>query len=576
MWSRPILVDEALSTKFYSKFQNYNLYYVRKTNIIDGFNLKTGVLGNEDLFPKTTIELLLHVLGQSDTSQLLTKWIESSVSFEIEYETMTDMVFSVSKSDFPSNNRVIMDNQTNALVNAYNQGNLEQQKVNRMGNQIIMYNQRKENNPIKIGDYKDDNIIYQTQYQIHNDHIEVNAFAIKNYILKNYYTGINSKIRTWVNATEEAIVRHDLVKYYCELSFSPKSEISEDEKGISYIASTGLLQSEFKGNLKYCVARFKSDDGTYYPHYETKDNWSSVIPSPSLLFPEYIEYEQPDYPLSPYYLLDVSNRLMGNSLIFTFGFDDNWLAGKSYDFNNLVVDASNEVTYPSIKPLGFRGGLTLKPEKYVDDVGEFKTAEVSFLYDIKSLNQQGTINYDATLTTTQKESILIETHRKPRCITNQFVNDDLGTASYDYRLLSFKKRLDKDNGEITKLSLQLEFCKDTHDLYFTKRFIERNFTIRKISSDSISIFKGTYNENSITLPNDSEQIEWDITVDPGDLSSKITIDFEEQYSNCGIYVYDNATKEIILGAKLGDSSNKLELYMNVLKIGGYKYEISRN
>ena len=110
------------------------------------------------------------VYGQKYIDRSITSYNNSyfSTFFIIEYETTADAVFKAGKDIAPTHERVVTDNQTNAYVDAYNQGFMEYQKVNRLGNKQLYINARYQEdfeNIIKIGDYYEDNIIYQTTYQ---------------------------------------------------------------------------------------------------------------------------------------------------------------------------------------------------------------------------------------------------------------------------------------------------------------------------------------------------------------------------------------------------------------------------
>ena len=156
----------------------------------------------------------------------LSRWY--TTFFKIEYETTVDTVFQAGRTEAPTHERIITDNQTNSFVDAYNQGFMEYQKANRLGNQQLHINARYENdysNILKIGDYYEDSIVFQTQYQIYKNHVEVNASATKDYILRDYFTGVKARIRSWKIAdASQALVRHDLNKYYLEFSEKAKQE----------------------------------------------------------------------------------------------------------------------------------------------------------------------------------------------------------------------------------------------------------------------------------------------------------------------------------------------------------------
>ena len=246
---------QPLPEEFYQweLYQNFCLKYNRYGNTIEGFNItnKVGILQlNWNYLENLKEQLLLHDVnfanyceqyGISITSAI-SLWKNNSdiyrkndwrnTTFNVEYETTASQLFRASKTVRNEvknrNKRVVIDNQTNSFVDAGNQGNLEYMKANRLGNKQLIINGRFIISMIwiypipQIGFYypesDGDNIIYQCEYQVFKEHIEFDALATKDYLLKDYFTGIKAKVRTWVNAKDEALERHDLDKYYLEFS----------------------------------------------------------------------------------------------------------------------------------------------------------------------------------------------------------------------------------------------------------------------------------------------------------------------------------------------------------------------
>ena len=55
--------------------------------------------------------------------------------------------------------------------------------------------------------------------------------------MREYFTGVKSKIRSWKIASgEEALIRHDLEKYYCEFSYNLHMEID----GLSILTNSQI------------------------------------------------------------------------------------------------------------------------------------------------------------------------------------------------------------------------------------------------------------------------------------------------------------------------------------------------
>lgn len=439
-----------------SEYQNYCIYYNRGGNQITGFsNVTKRFIWSTD----ETIDLLKDIVKQDAVSKgvvpsnyYVRKQTNDyySVFFQIEYETMTDQVFSASK-DKKTNKRVVIDNQTNSWVDAYSQGNLEYQKANRLGNQTIMYNQRVDSleHAIKIGDYRDDVIIYQVQYQIFTDHIEVNAFGTKDYILRNYWTGINSKIRTWVNAKDEAMIRHELEKYYCQLSFDRHDETNTETQNIAQAISDFIQatneDTSLKFPIKYALVRTTLENG-----YQPSTN---------------------------FFTRETISRIIGNSYVFTVGFNDNYEAGRvvkttgndaitrnDIETGQMVMPTEGRIYYE--EPIITSGvnigsgktGIPTEPLKYVDDKGEFVSIDTTLHTNILVAGPQTQMTELA-----QKDFYMLMLQRP--IIEN---------ASALNKKFNSVKTYQKDNKEIFKVSYQFEIYTEENDLFFTKYLLANN------------------------------------------------------------------------------------------------------
>ena len=453
----------TVPTDFSVIYQNIAIYFTRGSNIISGFNNKSkdewwnfhvskSMIGTLKDLIVNNCKVSNNRVTNSVRPTYDTQWF--STWFQIEYETSCDTVFQAGKDIHPSNERVIIDNQTNSYVDAYNQGFMEYQKANRLGNQQLHINARyyeDYENIIKIGDYYNDSIVFQTQYQIYNDHIEVNAIATKSYILKDYFTGVKAKIRSWKIATgEEALIRNDLNKYYLEFSFNQKIEaillnfIIGDIGTLDYFLSS--LYSDEVQPLRFCVCYTTATNSSYPNQNLTEDRFCS----------------------------DLVSRIIGNSLVFTFGFEDNF----QFDTNilNNIEDSDSNLHVYNQGPSGSYllvavdtsyeddyGGIPLEPLQYVDNNGEFENIVYEFVLSVENSNLS---KYNPT--EEQLREFMLSSCKRPLVDYNE-----VGTTIIGDGLLLYK-----DNREITKLSTQFEFCSDTHNIIFTRKFLELQECVR--------------------------------------------------------------------------------------------------
>jgi len=489
-------------SNFYSKYKNYCIYYTRNTNKIQGFNL----LSNPILRPeRTTLEYIKTICNENaktDSSLLITPGnvvindglnAYFSTFFQIEYETTYNSVFQASKGNRPNNKRVIADNQTNAWVDAYSQGFLEYQKANRLGNLQKMYNQRVTdiNDLYVIGDKtNNEDIVYRTEYQIYKDHIECNAYATKNYVLQNYFTGIKSKIRTWVNAREEAFIRHDLKKYYCEFSYIQSEEFqNNNDDAVESI------------NLNKFIASYLLSSLT---------NNNNLSPIKYVLIRTYKSSEY--FPSSSYkFALNCITRLIGNSIVLTAGFDDNWIVDKhpntgdpelqTYDETGLIDEEDiTPLTFdtsqtgwadnpylPMFEPQGGNdiGGIATNYYKYCNDNGEFDNIWFYFLDELNVSEVTFPLEYSDR---EDVQQYFIDLYNLPAVSDN---------VTNDYKF-GINMPIHKDNKEKPVISTQFEFSSTDESIKFTKLFLQRQDMIRNIINNNTNIKLYDENHNSVT------------------------------------------------------------------------------
>lgn len=476
---------------YFSKWRNYCVYYNRGSNEIIGFtDIQKGVILS---FTNQTYEWIKAlafsraVKGQPYiynsinngykpiTGEALNGFFNAY--FSIEYETTVNSTFSARKDVMPKNERVVIDHQSNSWVEAYNQGFLEYQKANRLGNQRLLINQRSEypayyETMMQIGQTYNDTIIYRVEYQFYKHHVEVNAHATKNYILQNYFTSIKSRVRTWVNARDEAFIRSELVKRRCEFSFENNYDSNID---YSFYLSSLFVHGQ---PIKYAIVKTSATNNNKY-------------------------------------ILDCVGRLIGNSVVFTTGFNDNCIIDKhvntgehesgveayqdgivnTVDIKDGEYDVPSEgrfYTYaPSIfgaQALGILnncvnkafGGIPFNPYKYVDDDYEYESISIELAYEIGT-----TLNYK-----TNVKQVIYETFQKPLL------------AEHDYYHIHVKEeniQLHKDNKEIPIFNLQYEFGSDNANIVATEYYARYNIGIRTTDVPELNFYysnKSLFNRNA--------------------------------------------------------------------------------
>ena len=267
--------------------------------------------------------------------------------FEIAYEPIDDCTFMASKAPFQNHKRQIVDNQTNSYIDIKRQGMLEYLKAKRLGNKVSLINGRYKENESALpylSQAINGAIIFKKEIAVYNNYIKVNYQATENYVLRDYFTGIKSKIRSWRIADgSDVLVRAELLKFYFGSHIAP-------------IDSTYKLQSPsnlewFLDNLNYCSIRFNISGGTRPGNT--------------------VKYEGSTFGTNMY-LVEFSKHICGNSVLFTIKMLDNAIVGKYISKLN-----------------GHDGGSEQQNAFYVDDNGEYLGGEIWFSKTFNPLNTGG-------------------------------------------------------------------------------------------------------------------------------------------------------------------------------------------
>lgn len=439
----------------FAKYQNLSLSFIRGSNEISNWNSNIKTWWK---FSDSYLEVLMKFICKYCITQGAQN-VDGGAStvnnyfrplIEVEYETTMNQVFSAGKSEVPSNSRTIIDNQTNSFVDSYMQGNLEYQKANRLGNKQVFINARYQidanrdiipSNIIKTGDSYQDYLIYQVTYRFYQSELLVNAIACKNYILYDYYTGIKSKVRTWVNAKDEASEMHELVKCYLEFSDREKVDKVKNHCRVSTLAYLTPLISP--SNIPYsnetCIAAIHT---------------ISMNPSTS--------GTQKGYPISQLV------KIVGNSIVYTTGFEDNSVFTNVTDVAlNFNTSSAQERVIPSVKAsyTDQFGGIPLQPVKYVDS--NFECPSVTIGFDAHSNEVYGRCS-DEYVRNIYPESEMAEQF--------DYLRKAVNLTSLGVYINGME--IDKDNREIPVISAQLEFCSDSKNIVFTKKFLEYQSCVR--------------------------------------------------------------------------------------------------
>jgi hypothetical protein len=419
--------------------KQFNVFYQRGGRTITGWGLKYNI-GNFlfltfNEYPFDSI--LQYVLT---TQTLASGFNRMDTVFRVEYETLGSVVMDVGRNyDIKFNQRTTFDNQSNAYVDVNAQGKLTQFKVNRLGNDVAMVYGRYDNTaqvPVLGSTYNNDYIIFSREISFFQDYILVKMQAMKNYILRDYFTGVQSRKRNTELATESSFIRHDLRKLYAEFSFVPKFE--RQQYSYLYNFSAQIMKSLFA---------FASTDSVSSPlvtaAIKTSDPVSGAFPSNS----------------AHYYAIEIDKKVSGNSLLVTIGAKDNISVGDQIILRTITGVGSNLRTQ---ERYNYANAIT----------GEFNGIRI-MLVDNYSLGD-GFANWPSmgdyyTNAASNVSGFLTEMRTRP-LLTN--LNTSLSPLRIELPIY-------KDNKEIFKSTLQVEFSADSRNIVFTDQLLKLQKFVRE-------------------------------------------------------------------------------------------------
>lgn len=434
------------SSTLSSQYRNTSLYYNRGGNNIYNFNDKQTV---SELFIENSIfvvQLITTALRNeiNATNQQIINWFnnESGISgtfdgatpneddtpsytdlqFELSYDALDEFVFTASKMPFTTHRRTVIDNQTNSYINIDRQGILEYLKAKRLGNKLSLVNARYETNESNIpalSDTINNKIIFRKEMSVYNNVLDVNYLTTENYVLKDYFTGVKSKLRSWrVVSGAEATTRADLIKLY--INYGEMANF----QSANWLVPVYNNISAYLLNFQYCAIDFVDKNGNYLPanktYYDKATNQNIDIGVNAIQ-------------------VEFTKHRAGNSVVFTVKMLDNFYDGNYVSaYNGSITDKTEQ-----------------KGVKYADDDGEIVSGH---LYFYSNCNEIDFIN--------QPDDFLASKGLKP------LVNIGKDTSAYSglnlnsqYLVCKIPFIVYKDNKEILQISVQFEFNDEANDMF---------------------------------------------------------------------------------------------------------------
>ena len=413
---------EQLSTQY----QNTCLYYTRNQRGIHNFNAKQDYtffwINSQISVLELVYKKLSRQLEQDVREEILEQQPDAydfnflvedpdykKMMFNIIYDTLCEQTVLVSKTN-KFGIRQVVDNQTQSYVDITRQGLLEYFKANRLGNKLKLINARydkHENEIPQLANKINGSIIFQKQIAIYENHINANYCATENYVLRDYFTGVKAKLRSWpILSGNEAFTRSDIIKFFV------------NENIDRYVDANSLIPSydnlnEYITKFNYCLIQFKDAPASYFPR--GKINFSGT-----------------DYDVDAFQV-EFQKSICGNSVLFTMRMYDNALVGKYIsDDNHKISD------HPDVY------SMTQQNCKYVDENGENLGGKILFYQSKESISDSNQLLLSKLL---------------------PYSNTDYFTGLVAEIPFTFHK----DNKEITQITIQFELNEDANDIFLGRK-----------------------------------------------------------------------------------------------------------
>lgn len=190
----------------------------------------------------------------------------TSLLFDITYKPLNSLRVNHIKEEEQFYRLEQLDTNENAISNFNDVVRVEQQKVNRLGNEVVVKNQRtKYDDAINdLNTQFDDYIVFNRVVSVGIEDFKVNYTASKNYVLQNYFTAIQTKYRAYeYNSYGASVVRKENTTIFGRIGrdyydgddniyFGVRNQL--DNKHLEYLFLSGAVNQYDNQYLYKCAA----------------------------------------------------------------------------------------------------------------------------------------------------------------------------------------------------------------------------------------------------------------------------------------------------------------------------------
>lgn len=199
-----------------------------------------------------------------------------AIFFIVDYQGFYNGALIHSK-DNEKDDIVVNDNTSDSLTLLNQDAIFQKEKVNRFGNKALQINARyktfwnaegketlQQLGSVYNSNYEDDVVIYHREYSIYNNYVSCVYYGIKHYVLKNWFTSVFAKYRTWrIMSYNESVRRTENEKEYFywsdNVSFYEKGNIIEPQSSDKSFSNLFSFLTPYKAEDIIGVYEFRND-----------------------------------------------------------------------------------------------------------------------------------------------------------------------------------------------------------------------------------------------------------------------------------------------------------------------------
>lgn len=426
------------------KYQCFNLYYKRGSNIIT--NLGESIKYNTDLTTSNTESRLslafaaARAIGQGGDASSVNKYFIDGEDIrktiiKIEYETIDETTLHVGKlGTIKNQNNRLFDEQKVQTVNIDKQTIHEYAKANRLGNRIdTIYGEYENESEIpNLGDTIGDKVLFSRSVTYWDNILMFKGELIDNYILRDYFTGVLSKRRSWaIPGNQDSVVRHDNIKFYATASFTHQK-------------------------LQLTSVKMPYSISNHYENIVNALNGVTLVGDGLKMtgIASWYEGKEGNIPeLGDRIFMESNMFVTGRSFVCCFGFTDNMAAGYAIDYGDEEDYINKIISYCDTN------GEISKATYYVchhiesNETGQSIQSSIEYL---ENPDNWGTEQGEETF-----EDMIYYANKKPVVSYDSFSNEEFFTIVCNH--------LNKDVRETLKTTIQIEFTSDTENIIVTDK-----------------------------------------------------------------------------------------------------------